>query len=199
MSQELKLLKSQARYQKPKVKPDGERIKGRRCYQCCHGIKFTYKTSEKRPWQRLKYKACPVKVNLNEQEDGSWMVTSLFLEHSGHPVTKADFYSHQVARKMEADDKDYIKKLLKARANPTNIANVLTERKGIGYNAQDVRNIIARINIDEQAVASVEDSLGELVDNGGDVRYKKQENTDNVEVIWVQTKDMRSQLARSSP
>ena len=88
---------------------------------------------------------------------------------------------------------------MKERANPTNIANVLTERKGIGYNAQDVRNIIARINIDEQAVASVEESLGELVDNGGDVRYKKQENTDNVEVIWVQTRDMRSQLASSSP
>ena len=69
----------------------------------------------------------------------------------------------------------------------------------MSYNAQDVRNIIARINVDEQAVASVEESLGEIIDNGGDVRYKKQENTDNVEVIWVQMKDMRSQLSRSLP
>ena len=140
-----------------------------------------------------------MKVNLNEQEDGSWMVTSLILEHSGHPVTKADFYSHQVARKLETSDKDYIKELMKARANPKNIANVLAERKGVSYNAQDVRNIIARINVDEQAVASVEESLGEIIDNAGDVRYKKQDHTDNVEVIWVQTKDMRSQLSRSAP
>ena len=88
---------------------------------------------------------------------------------------------------------------MKARANPKNIANVLTQRKGASYNAQDVRNIIARINVDEEAVASVEESLGELVDNGGEVRYKKQDNTDNVEVIWVQTRDMRSQLSKSSP
>ena len=82
---------------------------------------------------------------------------------------------------------------MKARANPKNIANVLAESKGVSYNAKVVRNIIARINVDEQTVASVEESLGELIDNGGDVCYKKQENTDNVEVIWVQTKDMQSQ------
>ena len=127
------------------------------------------------------------------------MVTSLILEHSGHPVTKANFYNHQVARKLETEDKVYVKELLKARANPKNIANVLTQRKAASYNAQDVRNIIARINVDEEAVASVEESLGELVDDGGEVRYKKQDNTDNVEVIWVQTKDMRSQLSKSSP
>ena len=181
------------------MKPDGERIKGRRCYQCSHGIKFTSKASEKRPWQRLKFKGCPVKVNLNEQEDGTWMVTSLVLEHMGHPVTKANFYNHQVARKLDTPDKEYVKELLKARANPKNIANVLTQRKGPSYNAQVVRNLIARINVDEQAVASVEESLGELVDNGGEVRYKKQNNNDNVEVIWVQTRDMRSQLSKSSP
>ena len=44
---------SKARYQKPKIKPDGERIKGRRCFQCCHGLKYTRKVTEKRPWQRV--------------------------------------------------------------------------------------------------------------------------------------------------
>ena len=60
-----------------------------------------------------------MKVNLNEQEDGSWMVTSLFLEHLGHPVTKADFYSHQAARKLDDTDKEFVKELVKARANPS--------------------------------------------------------------------------------
>jgi hypothetical protein len=33
-----------------------------------------------------------------------------------------------------------------------------------------VTDIINWINVDEEAVASVEESLGELVDNGGEVR-----------------------------
>ena len=45
----------------------------------------------------------------------------------------------------------------------------------------------------------MEESLGEIKDNGGDVRYKKQSNSDNVEVLWVQTQDMRAQLTRSAP
>ena len=41
--------------------------------------------------------------------------------------------------------------------------------------------------------------LGDIKDNVGDVRYRKEENTNNVEVLWVQTKEMRSQLAQSKP
>ena len=82
----------QARYQKPEVKENGERIKGRRCFQYNHGLKYSRKVIASRPWQRLKYTGCPVKVNVNEH--GSWMITSLFLEHSFHPETKSDFYNH---------------------------------------------------------------------------------------------------------
>ena len=138
-------------------------------------------------------------MNLNEQEDGSWMVTSLILDHVGHPVTQADFYSHQVARQLEPKDKAFVKELVHARASSKNIANVLTERNGINYNSQDVRNIVARIKTTEEVVPTVEEALGDITDNGGDVRYKKQSNTDNVEVLWIQTKDMKSQLSRSAP
>ena len=86
---------------------------------------------------------------MNEQEDGSWMVTSLILDHVGHPVTKADFYSHQVARQLEPNDKAFVKELINARANAKNIANVLTERNGVNYSSQDVRNIVARIKTTE--------------------------------------------------
>ena len=82
---------------------------------------------------------------------------------------------------------------MKARANPKNIANVITEKKGINYSTQDVRNIITKIKASEEIVCSVEESLGSIKDEGGDVRYKKQENTDNVEVLWVQTKDMKNE------
>ena len=76
-----------------------------------------------------------------------------------------------------------VKELLKAKANPKNITNVMTERKGISYNAQDVKNIVARIKTSEQEVCSVEESLGDINIKGGDVRYTKQSKSDNVEVF----------------
>jgi hypothetical protein len=109
------------------------------------------------------------------------------------------FYSHQVARQLEPKDKAFVKELINARANAKNIANVLTERNGVNYSSQDVRNIVARIKTNEEVVSTVEEALGEIKDKGVDVRYKKQSNTDNVEVLWVQTKDMKLQLSRSAP
>ena len=59
---------------------------------------------------------CPVKVNLNEQDDGSWEVTTCHLEHQGHPVTAKAFFSHQQSRKLDEDDKEFEKGLLRVRA-----------------------------------------------------------------------------------
>ena len=81
---------SKIRYQKG-VEKNGEYIKGRRCYQCPHGVTRKSKATGARPSQRLKYTKCPVKLNLNEQDDGSWIITSCVLEHSGHPVTEQNF------------------------------------------------------------------------------------------------------------
>ena len=100
---------------------------------------------------------------------------------------------------MKEEDKAFVKGLVKARANCRNVADVLTERTGVNYNAQDIRNLITKIDKDEKTAASVEKILGDIKDNGGDVRYRKEENTNNVEVLWVQTKEMRSQLAQSKP
>ena len=81
---------SKIRYQKG-VEKNGEYVKGRRCYQCPHGVTCKSKATGGRPSQRLKYTKCPVKINLNEQDDGSWIITSCFLDHSGHPVTEQNF------------------------------------------------------------------------------------------------------------
>ena len=82
------------------------------------------------PQQRVKNTSCPVKINLNEQEDGSWEVTTCILEHVGHPVSSKVFYSHQQSKKLDDDDKEFVKGLLRVRANPRNIADVLRERTG---------------------------------------------------------------------
>ena len=69
---------SKVRYRKGK-----EGVKGRRCFGCPHGISRTSKSEAKRPCQRLKFTGCPVKINLNEQNDGSWIVTTCILSHIG--------------------------------------------------------------------------------------------------------------------
>ena len=40
------------------------------------GIKFTSKSASKRPWQRVKYTVCPVRIALCEQEDGTWVISN---------------------------------------------------------------------------------------------------------------------------
>ena len=87
------------RYRKGKT-VNGERVKGRRCLACPHGISRKKTGKGERPGQRVKDTNCPVKVNLNEQEDGSWEVTTCHLQHEGHPVTSKLFYSHQQSRKL---------------------------------------------------------------------------------------------------
>ena len=89
--------------------------------------------------------------------------------------------------------------MIKVKANPMNIASVLTERKGIQFKAQDVRNVISNIKRSEEVVITAEESLEEVINSGGDVRYRKQDGNDNVEVLWIQTKEMRYQLKRCSP
>ena len=76
---------SKVRYRKGK-----EGVKGRRCFGCPHGITRTTKAESKRPCQMLMYTGCPVKINMNEQDDGSWIVTTCLLKHSGHPITESN-------------------------------------------------------------------------------------------------------------
>ena len=76
---------------------------------------------------------------------------------------------------------------------------MLTERKGFQFKAQDVRNVISNIKRSEEVVITAEESLEDIINSGGDVRYKKQAGCDNVDVLWIQTKDMRDQLKKCSP
>ena len=83
---------------------------------------------------------------------------------------------------------------MRARTDARNITDVLNERTGKYFKTQDVRNLITRIRESEDKASSVEEALGTIRDNGGDVRYLKEQGTNNVDVLWVQTRDMRSQL-----
>ena len=89
-------LPSKIRYQNG-VEKSGQYIKGRRNCQCPHGVTRKSKAMGVRQSQRLKYSKCPVKINLTEQDDGSWMITSCVLDHSGHPVTEQSLNSRKYA------------------------------------------------------------------------------------------------------
>ena len=94
------------RYRQGKTE-NGVKVKGRRCYACPHGIERKKTGGGKRPGQRYKFTNCPVKVNLNEQDDGSWEVTTCVLEHRGHVITSKGFFSHQQSRKLQARQSRY--------------------------------------------------------------------------------------------
>ena len=148
---------AKVRFRKGSISSKGERVKGRRCFSCPHGINRKTTGKGERPGQRLKFTNCPVKVNLNEQEDGSWEVTTCHLEHEGHPLTSKLFYSHQQAKKLDDDNKDFVKGLVKAKTNVRNIADVLSERTGKDFKTQDVRNIVSRMKQQEENIVTVEE------------------------------------------
>ena len=88
---------------------------------------------------------------------------------------------------------------MRARTDARNIIDVLNERTCKYFKTQDVRNLITRIRESEDKQSSVEEALGNIRDNGGDVRYLKEQGTNNVDVLWVQTRDMRSHLTKCKP
>ena len=83
-----------ARRDKGLAETEGNR-RGRRCLGCPHSRNRKGKLNENRPKQNLKYTRCPVSVVINENDDGSWEVTKAILEHSGHAISKKDYYMHE--------------------------------------------------------------------------------------------------------
>ena len=83
-------------------------------------------------------------LNINDQEDGSWMITSLHLEHTGHSNTPMNFLSQN--KQLSREDQLFVSGLKEASASNSNIADVLTKKTGKPFKAQDVFNIVKQIN-----------------------------------------------------
>ena len=176
----------------------GGKRRGRRCLDCPHGRNRKGGARDARPKQALKFTKCPVTIVVNENEDGSWEITKTVLEHFGHAVSKRDYYLHEHTKRLNEDDKDYVKELLTAKANPNNIATCLNQKTGKLYSGQDVRNLIKKINDNETDNPKAEDILGKIQDAGGRVAYTK--NSENfVDVLWIQTADMVHMLNKEKP
>ena len=163
--------------------------RGRRTLQCPHGVQRKIK-SEVRTKQHVKFTRCPVMININEQDDGSFVITKAILEHSGHVVSEKEYFSHEHTKRLNEDEKAFVKDLTKVKANPRNIATCLKQKTGKDYSTQDVRNIIKNIEKTDFSVPKVEEVLAEIKGAGGVVRYVKDPVSGFVEVLLVQTRDM---------
>ena len=188
---------AKARRDKGLAETGGKR-RGRRCLDCPHGRNRKGGARESRPKQALKFTKCPVSIVLNENDDGSWEISKTVLEHFGHAVSKRDYYIHEHTKRLNENDKDYVKELVTAKANANNIAACLNSKTGKLYSGQDVRNLIKKINANEMDNPKAEDILGKIKDAGGRVAYTK--NGDGfVDVLWIQTADMVDMLNKEKP
>ena len=148
--------------------------------------------------QKQKYLKCPVQINLLEQDDESWIITQCELNHEGHPNDSKNFFSHAKNKKLDDEDLEYFKSLKEAKVNLRNISKILINRTGKDFNPKDVVNLTARLNKDKET-SPVEQVLGDIREYGGEVKYTKADGSDNVDVLWVQTKDMRDHLQIIKP
>ena len=62
---------TKVRSTKPGIDKKGNRVKGHRSYKCANGYKRISKSEGIRPWQKVKNLDCNMKINMNEQDDGS--------------------------------------------------------------------------------------------------------------------------------
>ena len=88
--------------------------------------------------------------------------------------------------------------MMKGNASNSNMASALTQRTGIPYSYLDVYNLVKRISDDEYS-ESIEEYLAGIRESGGTVVYRKKTGTNDVYVIYVQTKSMKAHLSEVRP
>ena len=120
----------------------GGKRRGRRCLDCPHGRNRKTGVREVRLKQNLKYTKCPVSIVLNENDDGSWEITKAVLEHFGHTVSKKQYHMHEHTKKLNDNDKEYVKELMTAKVISNIIATCLNQKTGKEFSGQGIRNLI---------------------------------------------------------
>ena len=105
---------------------------------------------------------------------------------------------HEHTKRLQEEDRDYLKDLMNAKANPKNIAACLSQKTGKQYNGQDVRNLIKKIDESDLCKPKAEEILGKIKDAGGNVLFTKDANK-QVDVLWIQTADMVNMLKKEKP
>ena len=119
---------------------------------------------------------------------------SIIDSHVKHIVSAGDYVNCQFGQKLSEEDINFVMKLDEARTDPRNIADVLSDRTGISFTCKDIKNLIAKMQLVARKPSS-EELLSVIIENGGEVKYTKTKNSNDVQVLWLQTKEMKDSLA----
>ena len=112
---------------------DGKRVRGQRVYKCAHGVERKSRSKdEKRPFQKIKFTGCPAKVYINEQDNGSWKITTCDQSHEGHDISESNYLNQN--KEIDETDKAMVSEMLNVQANNKNIADVLSKKTGKIFN-----------------------------------------------------------------
>ena len=172
---------------------------GRIVYKCTHGHQRKSTATSDRPFQKVNFTGCKAFVNINQNKKDDWTVTKLDLNHTGHVLNKEIYYSYPHVRKLSQDDLDYVQDLVAARAAPRNIATALSRRTKQTFKPKDAQNIIRKVRQTLPDSKNMKEHLTNILVEGGDVQYSLDEDSGEVNVLYVQTKLMRDEVAHSRP
>ena len=107
-------------------------------------------------------------------------------------MSRQDYYSNAHVKKLNPDDFEYVKMLSKTKAKPRILADIMTQRTGKDYNSEEIRYLIQKVATeDKENMPAVEKVLTELRDHGGNVMGDKDPGTKNVDVLGIQTENMK--------
>ena len=158
------------------------------------------KATSQRPSQRLKYTACPSRVNINQQRNvGEWKITTARLHHDGHLLGEDVYGTYKHVKKLSEEDETYAKELIEnAKILPRNLAECLSNRMGNNYNPKDAQNLIDKLKRQADDGGILEEHLRNLLTDGGDCKWSKDSETGLVNVLWVQSKSMKTSVSCQS-
>lgn len=197
------------------VKPNPEKhVKGRLNFACIHGINHHRKNIHPKPKireiQRVNDVGCQMKIFINQQKNGEWLLRSFDTEHvnaSGDPahLTGIDVYkSSRKAKAMVDQEALNLLKEFRAVNAPTNaVADRLSEKFGVNYTRQDIANRInnklGALLSEESDVLNVNTFLEEIVEGGGEVFAKYHEDSNKCRILLIMTKYQKIDLNLSRP
>ena len=74
------------------------------------------------------------KVYINEQDNGSWKITTCDKNHKGHEISESNYINQN--KEIDEKDKAMVSEMLNVQANNKNIADVLSKKTGKIFNSQ---------------------------------------------------------------
>ena len=197
------------------VKPNPDRgVKGRLNIACIHGLKHYREKAHGKPKergrQRVNFVGCNMRININQQKTGRWLLRGFKPDHlndAGLPAHLTGLEVYNASRKAKAQvDKEALEMLKEYRAvnAPKNaMANRLSEKLGVSYTRQDVANRInnklSKLMSDESDHLNVNTFLDEIIEGGGEVFAKYHKDSNKCRVLIVMTKYQKVDLNLSRP